>query len=608
MIRDFTEEARSIIEEAVLTSLSTQVRYYGRGASYESELEATVNILGQDCVMNFDALDAQAKSLSQRSRGAMTERDAIKKKLKDVFDNAREYDDTKSEKVLADKDTTADPYISSLKGLVNSINVGGLGKTREEVGINFGMHHSCYEDSIFGTTSGFAQRLEGVGGGLFKEFYDSINLVEPFDQHPEQLENLKKFLSKDPSEVTDWERDAILVYLDSCVTTNETNGITTVDYEKISQLLTLCYTEEDYNILAGFRSYTIYYANDMLGYIAEQYNEYYQFKADNFQYLHYSLEGYANLNAILTATNTFYQELHMDGLVIGCDENTGLAICADFGIVVSQETEDPRLIVIDTVENDKEEFQYFSSEMYDDTKHNIYITPAGMEMNWSDSYKKKINNEYIRVQDALVNKLVGDVTNYGEGKVTGAIEGAIKSTGPYGVVGVAIYKQAKSYYDVIQDTNEANNATTEKLNLEYYRDYTTDLAVGGQTAVCGKQQVIAINSKINVAELETRVAYYNLTHQDSPITSEQVVNGFQNFVQGSDENREALDALSNSRGANTNYAASNGQVYYESDFRDGVAEYIRDHYNIRFENATSEQINNAITYVSSHPEYMKNDN
>lgn len=243
---------------------------------------------------------------------------------------------------------------------------------------NSGGYQGAYEDLIFDSIEALDVKT--------KQFYDSINVTEPYAAHQEQLDNLYAFLQRNPSTVTKWERDAMLAYLDSCVI-EDGRGEMMLDYDKIGMILTGFYREEDNTVFRLFRSYTKYYASDMLTYISEEYNEYCELRAAAFSCLDDSLTEYANLNAILNATDRYYRKLRTD--VTYGEAEDGSWGMLDFGIKVCEEySKNWCGIVVSTVEHDHEEFKYHlkpfalpADGLYNDAEHDIYITYAGFNTN-----------------------------------------------------------------------------------------------------------------------------------------------------------------------------------------------------------------------------------
>lgn len=591
MVRDFTDEAKNMIVNAVDDCAGSQVQDSCGVYPYKSELEAAINILEQDCVVNFPEIEAQAENMVAQGAEISNRMRLMILSFESAVKAARRIDHDKSVEIHEAVELTTGSYIDSMRALAESIHVTGLGSDAASVRYNFGRYHGAYEDSIFGSTEGFAARMGTVGGGLYQQFYDSINVTEPYDEHQEQLDNLYAFLQRDPDTVMEWERDAMLAYLDSCVI-EDGRGSVTLDYEKISMILTGFYREENYSPWHGFRSYTKYYASDMLTYISEEYNGYYQFRASAFSYLEDPLIEYANLNAVLTATNAYYQELHTDKTY-----NEEWEIL-DFGIKVYQEPEESNRIVVSTVEHDNEELIHDwkpfglmdgkNDNLYNDEKHNIYITNASSGINFSDSVIQQYENGKVTIANAIVNKLTSTVT----GKVEGKITSAVKDTGLAGGAAVVLYRQVKQLCGVVQETEKTNDELDAKINFEQNREYCEDLCIGGQTACCGTDGIMVINPKINERELQVRVAYYNIVH-DEQITVDEVISGYEAFVAGKEEGTETLEAYSDSRdGKEYNYLIGTDIRVSENEFETAVESYLGGNGAIR--DVSAEEIEAAI--------------
>ena len=535
MIRDFTEIVQEEMHDAIKDSLSDQVIYSSHNYTFESELTATVEILGQDCVVNFSDLEAYAENMKIQTRNSVSEQSSMISKLDAIFTDARNHDDEKAINVNDEKTITADVYINTLRDLAESISVSSLGKGATSVRYNYSRFHSSFEDSIFGSSDAFAGKMDSIGGGLLKEFFDSINAVEPFDEHSTQINNLYEFLKKDPSEVKDWEMDAILMYLDSCVTVDESKGYSTVNYDRVSMILSGCYTKEEADTSSMFYSYMTYNSNDIFDYIVAEYDRHYQSKAAEFRYFDDSLKGYANLNAILTSTNFYYRTLYLTNTE-DIDEN-GEFHPVNFGLQVYEELEEPNRIVVDTIQNDAEEFDYhlkplYTGGTYDDTRHNIYITQANDNIQYYVSEQQKTENEITRVENALVDKLTSNTQK----RIENRLLAVIKSSGPSGMVAVTAYKNLSPYTNIYGDTKKKNMEKEAESIYKRHRDYLEKMNAGGQTACCGSNMIISINEKINEPKLEISIAYYNLTHEGKDsIDKESILQDYNNFTSGKEK-------------------------------------------------------------------------
>lgn len=440
--------------------------------------------------------------------------------------------------------------------------------------------------------------MDSIGGGLLKEFFDSINAVEPFDEHSTQINNLYEFLKKDPSEVKDWEMDAILMYLDSCVTVDESKGYSTVNYDRVSMILSGCYTKEEADTSSMFYSYMTYNSNDIFDYIVAEYDRHYQSKAAEFRYFDDSLKGYANLNAILTSTNFYYRTLYLTNTE-DIDEN-GEFHPVNFGLQVYEELEEPNRIVVDTIQNDAEEFDYhlkplYTGGTYDDTRHNIYITQANDNIQYYVSEQQKTENEITRVENALVDKLTSNTQK----RIENRLLAVIKSSGPSGMVAVTAYKNLSPYTNIYGDTKKKNMEKEAESIYKRHRDYLEKMNAGGQTACCGSNMIISINEKINEPKLEISIAYYNLTHEGKDsIDKESILQDYNNFTSGKEETEgtDNIDRLCNSIASGKNQTI-NGRVVARDKFELEISDYLRDEYDISIEDASKGQLQEAITIL-----------
>lgn len=598
MIRDFTEIVQEEMHDAIKDSLSDQVIYSSHNYTFESELTATVEILGQDCVVNFSDLEAYAENMKIQTRNSVSEQSSMISKLDAIFTDARNHDDEKAINVNDEKTITADVYINTLRDLAESISVSSLGKGATSVRYNYSRFHSSFEDSIFGSSDAFAGKMDSIGGGLLKEFFDSINAVEPFDEHSTQINNLYEFLKKDPSEVKDWEMDAILMYLDSCVTVDESKGYSTVNYDRVSMILSGCYTKEEADTSSMFYSYMTYNSNDIFDYIVAEYDRHYQSKAAEFRYFDDSLKGYANLNAILTSTNFYYRTLYLTNTE-DIDEN-GEFHPVNFGLQVYEELEEPNRIVVDTIQNDAEEFDYhlkplYTGGTYDDTRHNIYITQANDNIQYYVSEQQKTENEITRVENALVDKLTSNTQK----RIENRLLAVIKRSGPSGMVAVTAYKNLSPYTNIYGDTKKKNMEKEAESIYKRHRDYLEKMNAGGQTACCGSNMIISINEKINEPKLEISIAYYNLTHEGKDsIDKESILQDYNNFTSGKEETEgtDNIDRLCNSIASGKNQTI-NGRVVARDKFELEISDYLRDEYDISIEDASKGQLQEAITIL-----------
>lgn len=86
-------------------------------------------------------------------------------------------------------------YINTLRDLAESISVSSLGKGATSVRYNYSRFHSSFEDSILDLV------MHLLENGFYwwrviKGIFDSINAVEPFDEHSTQINNLYEFLKR----------------------------------------------------------------------------------------------------------------------------------------------------------------------------------------------------------------------------------------------------------------------------------------------------------------------------------------------------------------------------------------------------------------------------
>ena len=591
MVRDFTEGTEEMLAEAV--------EYAIANTGQEEEMQLSVDVLGEVCEMDYSEIVSNAIKLQSASRGYGNAQLNAATFLQLIFQNARRKDAETVTTISEGVAEASDEYIKSLTSLVNCINVGGLGDTYEQFYYYKGYYHSTYEASIFGDSSLFAEKVAAAGNGVYGAFYNSIN-----PDIPGNKERLYEFLQRDPATVEDWELDAILTILDSCVIVDESSGDTTLDYEKINMILTGFYTEENYNPLNGFRSYTNYYASDMLGYLASEYDMYYRYRTLGYSRLEPPLSSYADLNAILTSTSVYYDSVKTSFTEIGLDEY-GMRKGMDFGIVVSEESDGLNRIVISTAQDDWEERNIclnpfaWNPDLYDEGAHDIYITKAQSDAVIHYSIVNQKGNELVSIQDAVVKKFFGDIGSKASDKADGYIDKAV--TGALGVAGpgpVAAYRYVKSYVDVVQETQEANEKIENEIKIQEYEEYCKNLCLGGQSASCGDEQILVLNVKPDENELRIKVAYYNL-EKNEDLTVEEVLESYDAFARGDDEGAATVEsfdmAFCNGEGA---------EIGSEAAFRDAVNYVLgKDGTSVTF--ASEEQVEAAIQYVKNNPEVIK---
>ncbi len=177
MIRDFTDETKSIIKEAIKESLDAREGCVcgEPECTYQSELENTVCIMGQDCVMNFSELEEVAKETICLSNENISNQQALEMALDEVFDDAREKDNTTSLVVAEDVEHVASSYLDIIKYYVDSIDVSWMGEEPSSIRYNMGMYHSTFENSVFGSTETFSKKLEAVKNmESFKELENAM--------------------------------------------------------------------------------------------------------------------------------------------------------------------------------------------------------------------------------------------------------------------------------------------------------------------------------------------------------------------------------------------------------------------------------------------------
>ena len=145
MIRDFTDETKYMLGDALED-------WYDKYTSspITDNITLTVDILGQNCVLDGWEIDNEANKLMRDEELNLTNQEAMKHMLDEIFEEARAYDALASVSVFDTVDVAAEPFISTLRKLVEKINVSSLGNDAESVRYNFGRYHGGYENSIFG--------------------------------------------------------------------------------------------------------------------------------------------------------------------------------------------------------------------------------------------------------------------------------------------------------------------------------------------------------------------------------------------------------------------------------------------------------------------------
>ena len=591
MIRDFTEGTEAAVEEAI--------RYALEESGQDEEMRMSVQLLEEECELDYEEIVENAEKLASQSRGYCDAQKVAEDRLHSVFENARNKDAECASKITDGTAASSEEYIASLRKLANCLNVKGLGSTREEFRYRKGYDHSTYETSIFGDPSAFAAKVAAAGNGVYGAFYDSIN-----PDIEENRERLYEFLKRDPSTVEDWELDAMLTILDECVIEGEQPGEMTLDYEKISMILTGCYTEEAYSPLNGFTSYTNYYANDMLDYLAIEYDRYYQSRATDYSRMEQPLFAYADLNAILTSTSRYYgnvKTMYTDDYI---DEN-GWPHEREFGIIVSEVPDETQRIRITTAQDDWEEGNVclnpfdLDKDLFTEGKHDIYVLKAQENIDFNNSVINQKEGGMVTIQEAIVRKTWGDVGDSASKKADHYIDTVVTEGLSIGGPGpVAAYRQVRSYVDVVQETRENNERLEREIEFEKYRGYCAVLCMGGQTISCGDGDIMICNTKPDENELRIKVAYYNL-EMGKDVTMEQVLDSYHAFTVGDEEGSALIESFRNSF-----YNGSNAEIGSENAFHYAV-NTVLDKENGSVGTASGEQVEAAIQYVIAHPELVK---
>lgn len=383
-------------------------------------------------------------------------------------------------------------------------------------------------------------------------------------------------------------------------------------------ILSGCYHEKGYSPLDGFVSYDTYYANDMLPYLAQHYNAYYNLRASQYSSID-PVKRYADLNAILTSTSIYYDEVK----TYRYDEY-GMPI--DFGIVVAEETDASRRIVVSTVQPDYEETQAIGMLKFITHDNNIYISRADNNVCVQDSIMQFKENQKVDPTAALMDKFVSDHISQVEDKLEdgmkSGVETASKTAFGLSTKGpLAVYGFISGYVDEYNETVESNQKLEQDITYEEYSKYYNNLYMGGNVACCGSQDILFLNEKIDENQMQINLSYYNY-EQGTNYSVEHMQEQYNNFTVGGDSSDLELysDNLCNGDSGTQNMQNYNNAISIElgntyvstasevqlqqaiENVNNRIDYYVEDILGKDISSASQEEIQNALNQVLSQPD------
>lgn len=609
MIRDFTEDTFNSLKELInKDSEDGEI----------NSLQYTLDVAEEDCVVNLSEIEILVNDLSKDCLSIQDMRDGYINILNDIFDSARKTDSELSKSVLSSVDEVMNPYLESMKQLSECIDVSALGNSEEQFNYYRGKYHSTFSNSIFGNPDSFQVEIDAIEGGAYERY---ANKFDNFMNDKEELETLNEILHGDPTKLKPWERAALINLLNNCINCDD-DGNTSLDYEKISVILSQGYEESDISVENLFEGGTHYNTTAMLEYLALAYNVYYSIKAEYNGKMDKSLFAYADLNAILSATTTYYSKVSVSEPFADDDTNPDeyeidevLGKYIPFGISVT-EVEDSgnvkeKAICINLNQNDNEEYSIpdalkpgiysgWEDGEYDQDKNggnNIYIAKANVNtLDYREVLKKQNSNGKIEVDEALWNKFTGDLTDSEKDKVSDAAVEAVASKIPQTKTALEAYKTISSYVDVYKDTKEHNEQIDKANHTISQSEYLEDLEIYGNVCV-NKQNTKFTSITYNNKALQEKVDYYNLVNNEN-LTVSDLKTAFEEYTKSDVAQSEVLSDFHKTirdNGRTDNHNTLFDDVSYEkfkADLDDKIDKY--DDGSSSYEEATDEQIEKAL--------------
>lgn len=519
MIRDFTEETLNEFLDKIKTESLDGVI---------DNIELTKEVAGENCILHLPEINDYIDSVQRFLKGNHKTYATYKRILEKIFTEARNKDKETGETVTSKIAEIMDPYKESMSQLVACIDVSSLGDTESLFKYNRGNYHSTYDNSVFGSPGNFIKKIHEVKGGASARLFYSVN---DYEHNEEELENLKKLIHMDPSELDSYEAAVIIELINNCIgytgtkTNKQTNRVESeykkeINYEKLSYLTTLFYEEKDEKSIKDTKKYSL---SPNIKIISEYYDSYYKKTYNSNGGLSSDITPYANTNAILKNLCEYYPEIetqptyayaydkyaHEDGLG---------RWYKDFGININEEE----------VKNDKISYPTItiSTNEYNKSIGKTYILKMFPDEEDGDKFKNALN---ISDENLKVNTL--DKT----------IDATYKGGTSYILSWVPGVSKAKDIYDLVSGPVKAHkDSVKHNENLEKNQN---DITINNYVSKLGMDYNISINKDtisynnltFNENELKMRVAYYNGVKGNTGadvITTEDVKRYFQEYLDG----------------------------------------------------------------------------
>lgn len=489
MIRDFTDETKHMLGDALED-------WYDNTYSpspITDNITLTVDILGQNCVLDGWEIDNEANKLMRDEELNLTNQEAMKHMLDEIFEEARAYDALASISVFDTVDVAAEPFISTLRKLVEKINVSSLGNDAESVRYNFGRYHGGYENSIFGSSEQFKASLDNIGYGLLQTTYESLNAdISGWD-------NFDALMSKNPDEVKPWELWALSMIVDSYLETNAETGQIALNTEKYEEFLEHCYQLNYSHVNEWFGSYeygtytpVVYTTAELspvavlfAGYRAEYTNDFlntygnYMYSCDKNSYEVSLLVAECQVNDILTAMVLYGQKLEEK----------------EYGF-----TEPDRHVSINFSDSSPKDLTLSMFGLEDIA---IYGLSGDVSTEFTNADSDAKEEGKIDVSDAMLGVICLTAVDFGADYI-----GKLPIVGPKVGAGYKIYSITSDLYSTYQNVKKENELRDKYIHDIKNLNYINKLHIGGSVIQCGDN--VTINHVIwDKNQLMVDVDFYN---------------------------------------------------------------------------------------------------
>lgn len=156
---------------------------------------------------------------------------------------------------------------------------------------------------------------------------------------------------------------------------------------------------------------------------------------------------------------------------------------------------------------------------------------------------------------------------------------------------------ASVYWNYYSDAVEQNERIDEDIKNQNYMQYMSDLHCGGSVAVHG-DEILYMNLQVNQNQTQIAVGYYNILNK-SDLNTEELVSDFYQFIDG-DLSPKLEDFHDFKEGRFNEEAKKMGYMY--DDFEWDVKEYLKKFDHVSINEASINQIKNAINEVSKQYE------